>query len=187
MSEPYIGEVKIFPYNFAPIGWALCDGQELSIAENKSLFAIIGTTYGGDGRNKFKLPDLQGRAPIHDGRGIGLSLYKLGNASGSTTVELSVEQIPIHNHSMVATKSAPESNKPQNNFPAKHLDNNRGKMYSDETSSLDPLKHATPNYKATFSPKTVSETGGDKSHENMQPYLVLSFCIALEGYFPPRS
>ncbi|MGB1242177.1 MAG: phage tail protein [Chitinophagales bacterium] len=173
MSEPFIGEIRIFPYNFAPRSWAFCDGQLLPIAQNTALFSLYGTTYGGDGRNTFALPNLQGRAPMHPGRGPGLTSRRLGERLGTKNVTLSVAQIPSHSHGFGANSNAGTTNTPINTVPANSgfLDNE----YSSESPDVDMNSGAILN------------TGGNQAHFNIQPFLVLNFCSALQGLYPSRS
>jgi microcystin-dependent protein len=161
MSEPFIGQVTIFAGNFAPRGWAICDGRLLSIAQNSALFAILGTTYGGDGQVTFALPDLRGRAPIGTGNGPGLTSRALGEAAGTETVTLTVPEMPAHTHTLVVSTTAPGG-------AARALE---GEL--------------TPNPITTAEGMGVS--GGSQPHENMQPYLALNYIIALQGIFPSRN
>lgn len=170
MSEPFIAEIRIMPYNFAPRGWAFCDGQLLPIAQNTALFSLIGTTYGGDGRTTTALPNLQGRAPMHPGRGPGLTARRLGEKVGIENVTLVEAQIPSHNHNLMA-------NDVGNNTP-----DPGGHSLSDR-----PLYHDGTNNQVSMASEAVGTTGGGQAHSNMQPYLVLNFCIALVGTFPSRS
>ncbi len=170
MSDPFIAEIIMFGGNFAPRGWAFCDGQLLDISSNTALFALIGTTYGGDGRTSFALPDLRGRVAIHPGRGPGLSIYTLGRKSGVETVTLSQAQIPSHNHSMTTlTSELADDNSPIGNIPAQ--------------SRQDAYAHPS---KATANPAT-GHTGGSQGHTNIQPFCCVNYIIALIGVFPSRS
>jgi microcystin-dependent protein len=179
MSDPFIAEIKIFAGNFAPRGWAFCDGQLLPIAQNTALFSLIGTTYGGDGRTTTALPNLQGRAPMHPGRGPGLSQRRLGQNGGVETVTLSESQLTPHSHRVHA------GNAPASSFVASSNSSITrsvgGFAYNDDPSQpLSPL-HET----------ALSEVGADADavlpHQNMQPYLAMYFIIALVGVFPSRS
>ena len=185
MAEPFIGEIRIFPYNFAPRDWAYCNGQDLPISQNPSLFAVIGTTYGGDGRTTMGLPDLQGRAPMHPGNGPGLTPHRLGEMAGTAQVALTQNQIPAHKHTMTAdnvNKGQPLTGGESSHEPADNLfgkgrfvrspDNN---LYSDQPSDT------------TLSSSALAPAGASAGHDNMQPYIGLSFCISLNGLFPPRS
>lgn len=179
MSEPFIAEIRMFTYAYAPAGWAYCDGQRMPIAQNTALFALLGTTYGGDGRYDFGIPNLMGRAPMHPGRGPGLSAYRLGQYGGSLGVELTEAQMPNHEHSLTVSMEAPESDNPTGLFPSRHEDDQlRAKLYRDQPTL--PLN-------AQFASAAVGIAGASLLHENRQPFLTLSFCIALQGLFPPRS
>lgn len=173
MADPFVAEIRIFPFNFAPKGWAWCDGQLLPLSQNTALFSLLGTTYGGNGKSNFALPDLQGRAPMHPGQGPGLSLHDLGETGGSETVTLLESEIPSHSH---AVKTVPETG--DVNQPAGLSISNaaQGNVY---TSTLNPV---------TFlSDQTLAPAGGDQPHNNMMPYLTFYFNIALQGVFPPRT
>jgi microcystin-dependent protein len=176
MSEPFIAEVRVFAFNFPPRGWAFCDGQLLPIAENTALFSLIGTTYGGDGRSTLGLPNLQGRVPMHPGQGPGLTSRRLGEKVGTETVSLTEAQIPSHNHTMTVTKNNSTTNIPEGLYPAKHQDEEKGYMYKEN-----------PVLNAEFSSSAVGITGASQEHITSQPYLTVSFCIALEGLYPSRS
>ncbi len=176
MSEPFTAEIRIFAGNFAPRGWAFCDGQLLPIAENTALFSLIGTTYGGDGRTTTALPNLQGRAPMHPGRGPGLTSRRLGQKVGTETVTLSEAQIPSHSHTARGQTGA--GNAGQN------VDNTvsiaravQGQLYQTNTSG-NPVDLASA---------TLSTTGGSQAHTNLQPFLAINFIIALVGLYPSRS
>lgn len=174
MSEPFIGEIRIFPYNFAPRNWAFCDGQLLSIAQNTALFALLGTTYGGDGRTTFGLPNLQGRAAVHAGRGPGLSDRRLGATGGSPTVQLTQQQLPSHQHTAQCSSQVGDAANPQNKVIAAMP---RGRPGAYSTTAPD----------VAMNPQALALSGGGQSHNNLPPYLVLNFCIALFGLFPPRN
>ena len=174
MSEPFVAEIRIFAGNFAPRGWAFCNGQLLPISQNTALFSLIGTTYGGDGRTTTALPNLQGRTPMHPGRGPGLTPRNLGQRAGSETVTLSEAQIPQHNHSLRATMVPASTHTPGN------------------TTTL--ARSARGNsYKSGATADSVLDTGAllpagcSQLHNNLQPYLALNFIIALTGLFPSRS
>lgn len=169
MADPFLGELRCVAFNYAPDGWAFCNGQILSIATNLQLFALLGATYGGDGQTTFALPDLRGRVPIHFGQGPGLSNYVLGQAGGTETVTLDIDQIPVHNHNVNATTSDFSTHAPDGNF-----------------LSSAPVYSTTPANN-TLSSNTISNTGEGQPHPNIQPYLTLNWIIALEGSFPPRS
>lgn len=172
MADPFVAEIRIFPFNFPPRGWAWCDGQLLPLSQNTALFSLLGTTYGGNGKSNFALPDLQGRAPMHPGQGPGLSLHDLGETGGSETVTLLESEIPTHNHPVNASNEVAESNSPEGNSIAK-ADN---AIFS---------TNGTQN--TQLSPNTLVPAGGSSPHNNMMPYLTFYFCIALQGVFPPRS
>lgn len=176
MSEPFVGEIRMFAGNFAPRGWAFCDGQLLPISQNTALFSLIGTTYGGDGRTTTALPNMQGRAPMHPGRGPGLTARRLGEKVGVETVTLSEAQIPAHSHTARATTVAPVPGAPSN------------------TSSFTRAFGGGPAYQSNTSDnlvdldsQTLSTTGGGQAHTNVQPYLTLNYIIALQGLYPSRS
>jgi len=171
--NPYIGEIRIFGGNFAPKGWALCNGQLLSISSNTALFSILGTTYGGDGVRNFALPNLQSRVPIHWGHGSGLSQYIPGQSAGVENVTLMQQQMPQHNHNM-GTLSAPgTASRPNTQLLAQPT---AGNAYGPAPSDGSTLNQAA-----------ISSAGGNQPHANLQPYLVMNFIIALQGIFPPRS
>ncbi len=174
MADPFVAEIRIFPFNFAPKGWAWCDGQLLPLSQNTALFSLLGTTYGGNGKSNFALPDLQGRAPMHPGQGPGLSLHDLGETGGSETVSLLESEMPAHSHAM----RAHDLDLGELNAPAANR-------------SLAKSANATAYVAATnlvsLSPQTLAPAGGDQPHNNMQPYLTFYFCIALQGVFPPRT
>ncbi len=167
MSEPFIAEIKIVGFNFAPRGWAFCDGQILPISQNQALFALLGPTYGGDGRTSFALPDLRGRAPVHVGDG-----DTLGSKGGVETHTLSIAEMPSHIHGVKATNDSPEADTPTNNVLA-----------SAGVNAYGSLSAPTVNMKADM----VDNTGGGQAHNNMQPLLALNFVIALQGLFPSRN
>lgn len=176
MSSPYIGEIRMFGGNFAPAGWALCQGQLLAISENDALFTLIGTTYGGDGQETFALPDLQGRFPIHMGQGPGLANnYIIGETGGAETVTLNVNQIPVHNHPVLAATSGSTGS------PANAL-------MATATSSATGLRVYSANAVSTnLHPNSVTSAGGSQPHENMQPFLCVNFIISLFGIFPSQT
>jgi microcystin-dependent protein len=172
MADPFVAEIRIFPFNFAPKGWAWCDGQLLPLSQNTALFSLLGTTYGGDGKSTFALPDLQGRAPMHPGQGPGLSLHDLGETGGSETVSLLESEIPAHTHSFMASQADGISRLPEANRVANMIGVNG---------------YAAPGALVQFNPNALAPAGGDQPHNNMQPYLTFYFCIALQGVFPPRT
>ena len=176
MADPFVAEIRIFPFNFAPKGWAWCDGQLLPLSQNTALFSLLGTTYGGDGKSNFALPDLQGRAPMHPGQGPGLSLHDLGETGGSETVTLLESEIPSHSHALQASNTQGISQTPVGTLPAGGVGGIA--QYADPPGqgSLTPL-----------APNALAPAGGDQPHNNMQPYLTLYFNIALQGVYPPRT
>ncbi len=165
MSEPFLGEVKIISWNFPPKGWAFCNGQLLPINQNQALFSILGTTYGGDGRVTFGLPNLQGRTPVHVGNGIAL-----GELGGETAHTLNISELPAHNHVPVGSSNTATDPSPAGNVWPKDPNN--------------PFNTAS---NTAMSPQCISATGGSQPHENMSPYLVLNFVIALQGIFPSQN
>lgn len=172
MPEPYIGEIRMFAGSFAPAGWAFCNGQLIPISENDALFTLIGTTYGGDGQETFALPNLQSRVPIHAGQGPGLNNYTLGEAAGVETVTLSTQQIPVHTHAMIATGDVGALNTPTSNILA-------------QCAGVKTYSAAAPN--TPLNAQAVTPVGGSQPHENMQPFLVISFIISLFGRFPNQN
>jgi microcystin-dependent protein len=173
MADPFVAEIRIFPFNFAPKGWAWCDGQLLPLSQNTALFSLLGTTYGGNGKSNFALPDLQGRAPMHPGQGPGLSLHDLGETGGSETVSLLESEIPMHSHTLRGNNTLGDSPVPAGNTLARFT----GNVYQ-QTSNANL---------AMMAPESLPPAGGDQPHNNLQPYLTFYFCIALQGVFPPRT
>lgn len=172
MADPFVAEIRIFGFNFPPTGWALCNGQILPLSQNTALFSLLGTTYGGNGRSNFALPDLQGSAPMHPGQGPGLSLYSLGQTGGVETVTLLVSEIPVHTHTVgVATGNPAEANSP----------------IGQTLSTTNRAVYSSVQGAGTMAPTALSVAGGSLPHNNMQPYLTLNFCIALQGVYPPRG
>jgi microcystin-dependent protein len=175
MANPFVAEIRIFPFNFPPKGWAFCDGQILPLSQNTALFSLLGTTYGGDGKSNFALPNMQGNAPMHPGQGPGLSLHDLGESSGSDTVTLLESEIPSHSHAVMTFGNLGSHPTPGPTFSLAKSNSFQG--YSDVTNSgLTQL-----------SDSTVAPAGGDQPHNNLMPYLTLNFCIALQGVYPPRT
>jgi microcystin-dependent protein len=166
MSEPFIGQIILVGFNFAPRGWAFCQGQLLSIAQNTALFSLLGTTYGGNGQTTFALPDLRGRVPIGFGQGPGLQNYVLGQTGGQETHTLISNEMPSHNHGLGANSNDAVDSNPVNNFPAA-----QGAYANTANGQMSPTQL----------------TGGSQPHNNLQPYLVLNYCIALVGIFPSRN
>jgi microcystin-dependent protein len=177
MSEPFIGQIMMFAGNFAPKGWAFCDGSILSIAQNTALFSILGTTYGGNGQTTFALPDLRGRVPIQPGQGPGLSPHTLGEMSGVENVTLLITNMPAHNHTLAASGAQGDSPTPEGAVPAITVDPN----------SQQPLNSYSASPNTTMAPTSVGLSGGSQPHTNMQPYTCINFIIALEGIYPSRS
>lgn len=173
MSEPFIAEIRIFAGNFAPRGWAFCNGQLLPIAQNTALFALIGTTYGGDGRTTTALPDMQGRAPMHPGRGPGLTQRRLGEKTGVETVTLTEAQMPAHSHGISGTTALSSASTPT--ASTRSARSRRGSVYGPNQNMVSMASNA------------VGQTGGSQAHNNLQPYLTLNYIIALTGLFPSRS
>ncbi|HWS55462.1 MAG TPA: tail fiber protein [Pyrinomonadaceae bacterium] len=177
MADPFVAEIRIFPFNFAPKGWAWCDGQLMPLSQNTALFSLLGTTYGGNGKSNFALPDLQGRAPMHPGQGPGLSLHDLGETGGSETVTLLESEIPAHSHLMRASGDPADTNSPAGGSAMVSKPFGRGNNMFVTTNT--PL--------VMMNPVALAPAGGDQPHNNMQPYLTFFFCIALQGVFPPRG
>ena len=173
MADPFLGEIRAFAGNFAPLGWALCQGQLLPIAQNDALFALIGTTYGGDGQTTFALPNLAGRIPIHQGGGPGLTLRSLGEAGGSETVALGVQQLPAHSHAAMGANSGADRISPAAAYWSTDPGGNTG-AYSTTAGSQ-------------MASGAIGAAGSGQAHDNTQPFLVLNYIIALEGIFPPQS
>lgn len=174
MADPFVAEIRIFPFNFAPKGWAWCDGQILPISQNTALFSLLGTAYGGNGKSNFALPDLQGRAPMHPGQGPGLSLHDLGETGGSETVTLLESEIPSHSHGLLASPDDADLKAPS---PQRAMGRSAGGFHY-----LNP-----PANLSFMAAQSLAPVGGDQPHNNMMPYLTFYFCIALQGVFPPRS
>lgn len=178
MSAPFVAEIRIFACSFAPTGWALCDGQLMPISQNTALFSLLGTTYGGDGKSTFALPDMQGNAPMFWGQGPGLSLYDIGEMSGTQTVTLLQTEMPVHTHRVQAQNIDPaDVNAPQPTV-VMGLSNN-GNAYAPRPGNAQQV--------VNMNVQTLGVTGSSFPHNNMMPYLVLTFCIALQGIFPARS
>ncbi|HVP38342.1 MAG TPA: tail fiber protein [Candidatus Saccharimonadales bacterium] len=171
-QQPFIGEIRLVPFNFAPVGWAFCDGQLMAISENTALFALIGTTYGGDGISTFALPDLRGRVATEAGQGPGLSPHVLGEMFGSETVTLTPAQLPVHTHAALADSGMGSTDRPN------------GRLYARDAANVP---HYGPNATVQLLPAAVGMTGGGQPHENRPPYLVQHYIIALFGIFPAQS
>lgn len=169
MATPFIAEIRMFGFNFPPRGWATCDGQLLAIAQNQALFSLLGTTFGGNGVTTFALPNLKGRLPYHWGQGIGLSSYTLGQSGGEENHTLTLSEIPTHNHQI----------------PASNADSNVGAATNDFFAQNKGSYSSTAN--TTMAANAIASAGGNQPHNNMAPYLVVNFSIALTGVFPSRS
>jgi microcystin-dependent protein len=172
--DPYVGEIRLFSGNFAPRGWALCDGTELPVAGNGALFSVIGSLYGGDGKTTFKLPNLSGMAPMHQGQGLGLTPRVIAKSGGEPTVTLTEGQMPAHTHIPQGTKTTAGGGEDPTNA-----------VWASE-SAIGKKPYGNPPNVAMH-PQALSVQGGNQAHNNMQPYLPLTFIIALEGVFPPKS
>jgi microcystin-dependent protein len=177
MSNPYVGEIRIFGFNFAPLGWATCDGQILPISQNTALFSLLGTNYGGNGTSTFALPNFQGDTGVNQGQGSGLSQYFVGQQSGTTTVTLAQNNLPLHNHVINTQASGVSSQGLHAPTSTAYLGN----------SDPDRLYNSTATPTLSMAPQAIGASGQGQPHDNMQPYLVLLFCIALVGVYPPRS
>lgn len=171
-SEPFIGQIAVVAFNYAPQGWAKCEGQLMSIQQNQALFALLGTTYGGDGMTTFRLPDLRGRVPMGDGTGSGLTPRVLGEMSGSETNTLTIAQMPMHSHSVNASTVDGDQNLPTGNIPA-------------NTKGLDK-EYTASAANTTMSPSMIGVSGGSQPVNNMQPYTTLTYIIATQGIWPSR-
>lgn len=176
MSSPFIGEIIMFGGNFNPRNWAFCDGQLLSIAQNTALFSILGTTYGGDGRTNFGLPDLRGRVAMHPGNGPGLTPRTLGQKAGNETVQLSLSQIPAHNHGANCVGGAGNSNDAVSNFWADDAGVSSGTYHTGAGASFSAMNSGA-----------IANSGGGSSHNNIQPFQCVNYIIALQGIFPSRN
>lgn len=180
MADPFIGEIRLFPFNYAPYGWAFCNGQALPINQNSALYAVIGIIYGGDGVNNFMLPNLQGRIAMNQGRGPGLTPRNINDQVGTTTVTLTANQLYQHTHTLIAQNSDANSVVPGENYLAKsNVESPRGRT---ACSTYAPPAVMTP-----MASSALGSIGSGQAHENMQPYLPLNMCIALDGFFPVRT
>jgi microcystin-dependent protein len=173
MSEPYLGELRIFAFNFAPKGWAMCNGQLLAINQNQALFALLGTYYGGNGTTNFALPDLRSRVPLHVGQGSGLSSYAMGDKVGVEAVTLLLNQLPAHSHAVNASSGPANTSDPAGAFPA-------------NTAAVGANSYSNAA-NVTMNPNMIIPAGGGQPHTNIQPYLALNVCIALLGIFPSQN
>ena len=175
MSDPFVAEIRIFPFNFPPTGWAFCDGQLMPISQNTALFSLLGTVYGGDGKSTFALPNMQGNAPMQPGQGQGLSLRDLGQMSGVENITLLVSEIPIHTHTVRASNQQADVQQPT------------GTVSIGRPVGALPFVPSSPAPPAvTMAFQALPPAGGGLPHNNLQPYLTLNFCIALQGIFPQR-
>lgn len=174
MAEPFLGEIRTFGFNYAPRGWAQCNGQLLPISQYSALFALLGTQFGGDGVRTFRLPDLQGRVGINQGQGPGLSFRSMGEAGGAESVTLQVSQLPAHTHPAIGSSAGGDSLTPSGSVWA-----------PDAAGGSAPYSTGTPD--VALAAQAIGPAGSGLPHENVQPYLVLNFCIALEGIFPSRN
>ncbi len=180
MTDQFLAEIRVFPFNFAPIGWAQCNGQLIPISQNTALFSLLGTNFGGDGRVTFGLPNLQGRVPVDQGQGAGLSSYVVGQSGGAPNVTVSAQQLASHSHPLNADKEVATSNNPSG---AIYM---RGHFTT--TTGGGPVQaYSAQSPSAAMSSNAISSAGGNQSHNNLMPYLTLNFCIAMQGIFPPRS
>jgi microcystin-dependent protein len=172
MADPFVAEIRVFPFSFPPKGWAWCNGQLLPISQNTALFSLLGTTYGGDGKSTFALPDIQGRAVMHPGQGPGLSLHDLGEAGGTETVTLLESEIPAHTHAANASQGDGLERTPV------------GQLLG---TGIGISQYQAPGGLTSMAAQAVTSAGGSQPHNNLQPYLTMYFNIALQGVFPPRS
>jgi microcystin-dependent protein len=174
--DVFLAEIRIFPFNFAPTGWALCNGQLMPISQNTALFSLLGTTYGGDGKSTFGLPNLQGAAPLMAGQGAGLSFYNLGQSGGEASVTLLTSQMPAHSHAINALNFLGETSNPA------------GQVWAESVAGRQNTSLYTQNtaQNVNMSAQAIAVTGSSQAHNNMPPFLTLTFCIALTGIFPSR-
>jgi microcystin-dependent protein len=178
--DQFLGEIRMVGFNFAPVGWALCNGQLMAISQNPALFSLLGTQFGGDGVTTFGLPDLRSKVPIHQGQGLGLSYYTMGQVGGVENVSLTLTQMPLHNHTLAVNNTNANQIDPTGGIPAKTNDGN----------GREPTQYPTYSSSAatgTFANNAISTVGGSLPHTNIQPYQVVNFIIALQGIFPSRS
>jgi microcystin-dependent protein len=174
MADPFVAEIRIFGFNFAPKGWAFCNGQLLPISQNTALFSLLGTVYGGDGKSTFALPDMQGNVPMHPGQGQGLSLRDLGEMSGTETVTLLITEMPAHSHNWSASNAQATEQAPA------------GQLMAGGTGGISQYAPPGGNPITPLNPAVLPVAGGSQPHNNLMPYLTLNFCIALQGVFPQR-
>ena len=182
MSSPFVAEITMFGFNFAPKGWAFCAGQLLPISQNTALFSLLGTMYGGDGKSTFALPNLQDQTAVSLGQGPGLSLYDQGEVTGTSTVTLLQTELPLHNHTFNASTTAGTTATAAANQLGVGSTGNKQNSWNANIYSPTPASATTG-----LSPQALSLTGSSQPHNNMQPYLALNFCIAMQGVFPPRT
>jgi microcystin-dependent protein len=182
MSSPYVGEIRCFGFQFAPVNWAFCNGQPMAISQNPTLYQILGTTYGGDGVQTFNMPNLQGNVPMHWGNGPGGFNSVIGQTMGTTTVTLTTAQTPAHNHS-ITVQEFPSGG----DHTLRTARPNTNSWLSQSAPGGLWYDKASPNLNAAFSQQTLSPVGGSQPHENMQPYLALNFCICLYGVYPSQN
>ncbi len=175
MSDPFVAEIRIFGFNFAPKGWALCNGQLIPISQNTALFSLLGTTYGGDGKSTFALPNLQDRSPMHPGQGPGLSLHDLGESAGEAAVTLLNTELPVHSHTAGANAGSGGQAAPPNN------------VWGSLAGRTPPPLYQSGAPNVSMSASALGLAGSSLPHNNRQPYLGLNFCIALQGIFPARG
>ncbi len=174
MANPFVAEIRIFPFNFSPTGWAFCDGQLLPISQNTALFSLLGTNFGGDGRSTFGLPNMQGSAPMHYNQGPGLSLHDIGEVGGSDTITLLQSEMPNHSHTVNAAGAGSLAGPGAN-------------AWASGEKGHAPAYAATGGATVAMGGQAISSAGGNQPHNNLQPYLVLNFCIAMQGVYPARS
>ncbi|MFQ6171954.1 phage tail protein [Oryzobacter sp. R7] len=175
MTDPFIAEIRLFPFNFAPRGWAFCDGQLLPISQNTALFSLLGTFYGGNGTSTFALPDLQGCVPVHPGQGPGLSDRVLGETGGSSAVTLLESEVPVHTHALAASAAAAFARSPS------------GELFANQSGGVNSYAAPGGAPAALLAAASLGPSGGNQPHNNLAPYLVVNFCIALQGIYPPRT
>jgi microcystin-dependent protein len=177
MSDPFVAEIRMFGFNFAPTGWATCDGQLLPISQNTALFSLLGTFYGGDGKSTFALPNLSGSVPMHQGTGAGLSQRFLGEQSGTNNITLLITEMPVHAHPLTAHSNID----PANNLTPSPV------VSLGKANPVSPGGYAPPGNIVQMNQQALTPNGGGLPHNNMQPYLAVTFCIAMQGVFPPRQ
>ena len=184
MSDQFLAEIRIFPFNFAPIGWAQCNGQILAISQNAALFSLLGTNYGGNGTSTFALPNFQGAVPVNQGQGPGLTVYDVGQTGGSTNVTLLQNDIALHTHLVNADQDPATTGSPAGQI---YMRGQWGTAAPNKGGISLYSTLATSDTLSSFSPLALGAAGGNLPHNNLMPYLALNFCIAMSGIFPPRS